>query len=193
MQWYGGPTDMLTWTLQTFSTVGKTAASVRIAAAESQHAIRVPLGDGELTFDAADHGSLILDYFSKTEGDTLLDANGSVVADTMWRIKKMWCDGILLESWFQNAAIYHPRYFYGFLQQQPDAPNSISAPYQFNFPGAIKWIWSGTDFWQWYFEEKNRREVINFLDKDPDRVWKFRGATESCQDLVTGIKEILRL
>jgi hypothetical protein len=54
----------------------------------------------------------------------------------------------------------------------------------------IKWAWTG-DFWDWYFKEKNEREVINFMDNDPDRIWKFRGSLDPCTDIVTNIKKIM--
>jgi hypothetical protein len=88
--------------------------------------------------------------------------------------------------------VYHPRYFDGFLQHCPDAPKEITAPYQFNFPGTISWAWEN-NFWDWYFKQKNQLEVINFLDQDPDRVWKFRGSLDPCEDLVSKIKQVLKL
>jgi hypothetical protein len=77
------------------------------------------------------------------------------------------------------------------MSQFPDSPATIVAPYQFNFPGNFQWTWTG-DFWEWYFIEKNNREVINFLDKDPDRVWKFRGSLDPCEDVVAKLKELLK-
>lgn len=74
----------------------------------------------------------------------------------------------------------------------PDAPREIVAPYQFNFPGIISWVWQ-ENFYNWYFVQKNKNEVINFLDKDPDRVWKFRGSLDPCEELVKGIRDILDL
>ena len=47
------------------------------------------------------------------------------------------------------------------------------------------------DFWDWYFKEKQNKEVIKFLDKDPDRIHKFRGSLDPCEDLVTKIKQLI--
>lgn len=122
----------------------------------------------------------------------MVDESGTIIGDTEWRISSIWCDDILLEPWFRNDAVYKPKYFEGYLEHNPDAPKEVLAPFQFNFPGTISWNWQGY-FWDWYFHEKNNREIINFLDKDPDRVWKFRGNTESCEDLVAKIKDIIQL
>jgi len=138
-----------------------------------------------------DKTELLLDFYSKTESDTIVE-NTQVTADTEFKILRMWCDGILLEPWFKNHAVYQPRYFAGYLEQCPDAPTIITAPYQFNFPGTIVWSWQG-QFWDWYFDHKNKFEVINFLEQEPDRVWKFRGSLDPCADLVTKIKQVLDL
>lgn len=143
-----------------------------------------------ISVNVQDVGSLDLDFFSKTETDTLFDSQGNIIGDTEFRIETVWCDGIRLEPWFNHSCEYTPRYFSGFLSQFPDSPATIVAPYQFNFPGQLHWAWTG-DFWEWYFVEKNNREVINFLDKDPDRVWKFRGSLDPCEDLVAKLKALL--
>lgn len=178
---------MLTFTFLTHAIHGRTPAQVRA----NNDIVTVPEGKNEISITVPDTGMLTLDFFSKTEQDTVVDQQGNIVADTEFRIETIWCDGIRLESWFNNSAEYCPRYFDGFLQQFPDAPASILAPYQFNFPGTIAWTWTG-DFWDWYFVEKNKREIINFLDKDPDRVWKFRGSLDPCDDIVAKLKEILK-
>jgi hypothetical protein len=172
---------------QTHAQHGRTAPRIRV----SDHEITVPQGVGTWSVVIEDCGTLEIDFFSKSESDTIVN-NGEIVADTEFRIEKIWIDGILTETWFCNQACYRPRYFAGFLANHSDAPTEIIAPYQFNFPGTITWQWSGP-FWDWYFVEKNRNEVINFLDRDPDRVWKFRGSLDPCDDLVQGIKTILNL
>jgi len=179
---------MLKWNFEVIAEIGVTAPSFAVSSAN----ITLSAGKSIIEFVTADSGELIIDYFSKKESDTVVDQTGTIVADTQWRITKIWCDGIKLESWFLHDCVYTPEYFDGFLEIQPDAPKQISAPYQFNFPGSITWSWNTNDFWLWYFHEKNKREVINFLDKDPDRVWKFRGSTEDCNDLVSEIKKILQ-
>ena len=39
--------------------------------------------------------------------------------------------------------------------------------------------------------EKQDKEVIKFLDKDPERINKFRGSLDPCFDLVGKIKELI--
>ena len=184
---------ILQWTFLTETSVGRSAPEFRVMTNHTRPVIALTAGTKQVSFESDDCGYLGLDYFSKTENDTVTDATGRIVKDTMWRIAKIWCDGIMLEDWFINDAVYRPRYFSGYLAQFPDAPEIIRSPYQFNFPGAITWTWSGKNFWDWYFAEKNQREVIHHLDKDPERVWKFRGSLDPCQDLVDGIKDILKI
>jgi len=178
---------MLTFTLQTQTKYGRTGPRIRVGNED----ILLPPDQATTDITVQDTGSLILDFHSKTEQDTVIE-NGVITADTEFRIVNIWCDGIRLETWFRNLAVYRPRYFAGFLQHQPDAPEEIVAPYQFNFPGTVTWSWQD-DFWEWYFVQKNQQEVINFLDQDPDRVWKFRGSLDPCEDLVTKIKQVLEL
>ena len=176
------------FTFETQATWGQTPPQIQV----NGTVLTIPEGKSLIKLPEQDCETLLIDFFSKKESDTIVDNTGQLVTDTEWRITTVWCDNIRLEPWFRNDAVYKPNYFSGFLENNPDAPMEILAPFQFNFPGTVFWQWQG-DFWEWYFHEKNNREVINFLDKDPDRVWKFRGNMESCDDLVIGIKNILNL
>jgi hypothetical protein len=143
-------------------------------------------------FIIQDLGQLKLVFGGKTENDTVIDSDGNIVADTEFRILNIRCNQIKLEPWILTDFVYYPDYFSGYLQQFPDSPITITSPYQYNFPGTIEFNWV-SNFWDWYFEEKNKREVIGFLEKDPDRVWKFRGSLDPCEDLVEKIKELIQL
>jgi hypothetical protein len=180
--------QLIQFTLETHSSWGQTPPQIQV----NNEVLTIPQGQNLVRLPRQDTDTLLIDFFSKKESDTIVDNDGKIVADTEWRIITMWCNDIRLETWFGNDAIYRPAYFSGFLEHNTTAPIEILAPFQFNFPGTIRWQWSG-DFWEWYFHEKNKREVINFLDKDPDRVWKFRGSVESCDDLVHKIKDVLKL
>jgi hypothetical protein len=175
------------FTLQTHSTSGRTTPQIKILS--SSEIITIPDGDQLINIVIEDQQSLVFDFFNKSQKDTIVDEQGKVIKDSEFKISKVWCDDILLESWFLTSAVYKPRYFEGYLRQAPDAPAEITAPFQFNFPGAVEWHWIG-EFWDWYFNEKTNKEVIKFLDKDPDRVWKFRGSLDPCNDLVAKIKEL---
>jgi hypothetical protein len=184
---------MLTFTFQTHATSGKNLPLVKIETNPTCPVIEIPDGVHNVSFDTEDSGSFVLNFFNKTENDTIVDElTGQIVSDTQFRFSQVWCNNIKLESWFLTDAVYKPQYFSGFLEQNPEAPEEINSPYQFNFPGLICWQWDG-NFWDWYFIEKNKREVINFLDQDPDRVWKFRGSLDPCDDIVQKIKTILKL
>lgn len=177
---------MLEFTFTTIGRHGRMPAQVRCGDA----IITIPDGHGTVTFRVFDNQVLAIDFFSKTESDTIVE-DGNIVADTEFRFEKVWCDGILLESWFIRDCVYFPRYFAGYLEQVPDAPKTVVSPHQFNFPGDILWKWNN-NFWDWYFEQRNARMVINFLDKDPDRVWKFNGSLDPCDDLVQKIREVIK-
>lgn len=178
---------MLTFTFLVEAKHGRTAPQLRVG----QENFLLPSEQSTFEVSIEDAKSLELDFYSKNETDTVVD-HGRIVSDTEFKILHVWCDGIRLETWFRNSAVYRPRYFEGFLQHCPDAPQEITAPYQFNFPGTITWSWQD-NFWDWYFEQKNQLEVINFLDQDPDRVWKFRGSLDPCEDIVRKIKQVLEL
>ena len=177
---------MLEFTFNTVSQYGRSAPQVRC----NHELVVIPEGTGKVTFAVPDAGLLDIDFFSKVESDTVVE-HGQIVADTEFRFDAAWCDGIKLESWFTFACVYRPRYFTGFLEQVPNAPLEIIDPYQFNFPGTITWTWTG-NFWDWYFAQRNSRTVINFLDKDPDRVWKFSGSLDPCTELVEKIRETIK-
>ena len=181
---------MLNFTFSTIGLSGKSSPKIKIIS--TQEVITIPDGIEKISFDIVDNQQLNIDFFNKSQDDTILDHQGNIVKDTQFRITDVWCDGIKLESWFLTDAVYYPRYFAGFLEQFPSSPGEIKSPYQFNFPGTISWQWQES-FWDWYFIEKNKKEVINFLEQDPDRVWKFRGSLDPCDDIVQKIKTILKL
>jgi hypothetical protein len=177
------------FTFETHSTTGLTDPQFKVLTDVNHSIVVVPAGTNKIEFFSNSDNGLKLDFFSKTENDTVIN-NGVIERDTQFHIEAVWCDGIRLEQWFVHHAIYYPRYFEGFLEQFPNSLSEITAPYQFNFPGIISWDWTG-DFWDWYFKEKNSREVINFMDNDPDRIWKFRGSLDPCEDIVVKIKKLM--
>lgn len=183
---------MINWSFQIEATTGVHPPKIKILTSDVNKELTFQDGDQLVSFESKDRGLLSIDFFNKTESDTVIDSDSNIVKDSMFRIKKIWCDDIVLEPWFLNDAVYQPRYFAGFLAHNPDAPTEIRCPYQFNFPGTVSWSWSG-GFWDWYFTEKNNREIIHHLEHDPDRVWKFRGSLDPCEDLVVDIKNLLDL
>lgn len=179
---------MLEFELELASSQGRTPGYLRID--DQKTHLSDPLMYAK--FIIQDLGQLKLVFGGKTENDTVVDSDGNIVADTEFRIINIRCNQIKLEPWILTDFVYYPDYFEGYLQQFPDSPITITSPYQFNFPGTIEFNWV-PNFWDWYFEEKNKREVISFLEKDPDRVWKFRGSLDPCEDLVEKIKELIQL
>lgn len=182
----------LKFTFKIKASVGENCPKIRVLNSSSDIVITIPKGTSHTSFFVKDTGSLVLDFFNKTESDTIVDINGNIIKDTEFRIIDVWINDIKTENWFLTNAIYKPRYFSGFLEKFPDAEREIQSPFQFNFPGTIEWRWYAP-FWDWYFTEKNKNEVINFLDKDQDRVWKFRGSLDPCSDIIEDIKKILHI
>jgi hypothetical protein len=101
---------MLKWNFEVIAEIGLTAPSFAALTAN----ITLSAGKSIIEFVTPDSGELIIDYYSKKESDTIVNQTGTIVADTQWRITKIWCDDILLESWFLHDCLYEPRYFSGF-------------------------------------------------------------------------------
>jgi len=179
---------MLEFELELASTQGRTPGYLQVD--DNKIHLSDPLMYAK--FIIQDLGKLKIVFGGKTENDTIVDSNGNIIADTEFRILNIRCNQIKLEPWILTDFVYYPDYFSGYLQQFPDSPIIITSPYQYNFPGTLEFNWV-SNFWDWYFEEKNKREVISFLEKDPDRVWKFRGSLDPCEDLVEKIKELIQL
>lgn len=174
-------------TFQTLAQYGRAGPEVKI----NDTVFKLAEGISEWSIDIDDIGLLEINFFNKAENDTIVE-HGIITSDSEFKILKVWVDGIVTELWFLNQMCYRPQYFQGFLDQFPDSPKEVVAPFKFNFPGTIRWEWEGS-FWDWYFNEHSKREVIHFLDKDPDRVWKFKGSLDDCQDIIHKIKNVLKL
>ena len=92
---------------------------------------------------------------------------------------------------------YEPRYFKGFIKQCKEQRinyplvKRLKSQLIWHFPGQFIFLEFYKDFWDWYFNEKQDKEVIKFLDKDPERINKFRGSLDPCSDLVGKIKELI--
>lgn len=182
--------SVLKFTIKVLTSVGESEPKIDVISSPVKNILTIPEGTSYNSFLIRDSGSLVLDFFNKKESDTITDSNGNIIKDTEFRITNIWVNNIKLESWFLTNAVYKPRYFSGFLKNNPNSEKEIQSPYQFNFPGIIEWSWK-TPFWDWYFLEKNNNEIIKFLDKDQDRVWKFRGSLDPCDDLIGNIKKLL--
>ena len=72
---------------------------------------------------------------------------------------------------------------------KPDA--KLKSQLIWHFPGVFSFPIFPKNFWDWYYEQKQSKEVIKFLDKDPERITKFRGSLDPCTELVQKIKELI--
>lgn len=146
--------------------------------------------------DPQDKNVLKLDWVNKTEQHTIMQ-NGKITQDQTFELLNIRVDGIQIENWFMTEGVYSPRYFKGFLQQHKDArknqplSSEIKSQLIWHFPGTFTFMEFENDFWDWYFRVKQDKEVIKFLDKDPDRIHKFRGSLDPCEDVVAKIKELI--
>jgi hypothetical protein len=182
---------MLEWNIEVVANIGLTAPSLIVLSDEKKTNITLSAGTSIIEFTTPDSGQLILDFYSKKEADTIVDSDGKIIKDTQWRITKIWCDQILLESWFMHSCLYEPRYFTGFLKMFPEAPLQIHSPYQFNFPGNLSWYWSPEIFWEWYRIERTNHVHLENMDIDLHRWEKFVGSPELYPELVAEIKELI--
>ena len=139
---------------------------------------------------------LEINWYNKTERHTVVD-KGVIKQDQTFTLENVRVDNIQIENWFMTEGHYQPRYFKGFLEQQQAKrinallETKIKCQLIWHFPGVFTFLKFPKNFWDWYFELKQNKEVIKFLEKDPDRVNKFRGSLDPCEDLVQKIKELI--
>ena len=139
---------------------------------------------------------ITLDWFNKTERHTESNLKG-IINDQTFEILNVRADGIQIEDWFWTDGYYVPRYFEGFMKQHKEQRKNeplsqkIKSQLLWHFPGTFEFPEFTSDFWGWYFDIKQKKEVIKFLDKDPDRIHKFRGSLDPCEELVGHIKKYL--
>jgi len=148
------------------------------------------------SIEPEDQNSLSLQWINKSQKHTKTH-NGKIIQDQTFELLNMRIDGIQIEEWFWTDAYYTPKYFDGFLKQYKDQrkneilPEKIKSQLVWHFPGTFSFTTFPLDFWDWYFDKKQDKEVIKFLDKDPDRINKFRGSLDPCVELVHKIKKFL--
>lgn len=148
------------------------------------------------SIELEEQNTLSLRWVNKSQRHTKTD-NGKIVQDQTFELVNIRIDGIQIEKWFWTDAHYTPKYFDGFLKQYKDQrrneplPEKIKSQLIWHFPGTFIFTSFPLDFWGWYFEMKQDKEVIKFLDKDPDRINKFRGSLDPCVELVNKIKKFL--
>jgi len=148
----------------------------------------------EFTFVPAEKNNLVLDWFNKSEKHTKIQ-NGKIVEDQSIEILNLRIDDIQVESWMLTDTHYEPRYFRGFIKQHQDKnivlETKLKSQLIWHFPGKFVFQEFPQNFWDFYFQKKQDKEVINFLDKDPDRIHKFRGSLDPCLDIVLQLKKLI--
>lgn len=138
--------------------------------------------------------SLIINYFNKTESETIVK-DGKIVTDQSLEIVKIHCDQILIEPWLLTDNYYYPVYFDGYLQHVNDPPVELKSQLVWHFPGKfiIKNLPHHENFWQWYQEQRTIRILENLIDPSGQIRNNHRGLTDEDKKLITEIKELLHV
>ena len=140
--------------------------------------------------------NLKLHWYNKKESHTEC-IDGKIVADQTFEFTNLRIDNIQVESWMMTDGCYYPAYFKGFIDSHQRSrvntslPEKLDSQLIWHFPGVFEFATFTDPFWDWYFDVKQEREVIKFLEKDPDKTHKFRGSLDLCEDITSKIKELL--
>ena len=135
-------------------------------------------------------------YFNKTEKHTIV-RQGKILSDQSLELKSVYVDDVLLDNWFITNGLYYPEYFKGFLKDHAKQrineplPVKIKSQKIWHFPGKFKFESFSKNFYDWYFNKMNNYVEINFMDKDPLRVDKFKGSLDPHKDIVDELKKYL--
>ena len=149
------------------------------------------------SLDQAEQNKIELHWYNKTQRHTKTQG-GEIVEDQSFKMGLIRVDGILIESWFFNDGHYEPKYFKGFIENHQKSRTNF--PLEEKLPSQNIWHFPGTyflkewkgDFWNWYYDTKIDKEVVKFMDKDPERIAKYRGTLDPCTDLVNKLKELIK-
>lgn len=137
---------------------------------------------------------IALEYYNKKPEHTLLK-NHNIVEDQCIKLVNLRIDDIQIEPWLWNQGTYCPRYFSGFLDQFPDAPQSLIGELHWFFPGTYTigpWP-NEQEFWFWYRDR--RREIVKtFCNHDLDSdIEKYIGSLNDYSIEIDRIKKIINV
>jgi hypothetical protein len=143
-----------------------------------------------VNLELEEQNNLEINYYNKKEEHTT-HINGVILQDQYLNLDFIRIDNILIEPWVLTDGYYNPKYFAGYLKHVSNPEEKIKSQLIWHFPGIFSFPIFPKNFWDWYYEQKQSKEVIKFLDKDPDRINKFRGSLDPCTELVQKIKELI--
>lgn len=130
-------------------------------------------------------------YRNKTEQDTMVQDH-AIVQDQTLTLGRVWCDGILMESWLVTDGSYTPWYFAGYLEHCPQAPTSLPSQLIWHFPGEYRLDFR-TPFWPWYSQERRDRVTLLNIDRDEERWENISGSQRRHVDLETDIWKLIHV
>lgn len=138
--------------------------------------------------------SIELAWINKQEHHTVFDQD-RIVQDQTITLCQVRMDDILLDSWFLTQGRYYPDYFYGFLQQCPDAPRELRSQLIWHFPGKFVFekVPSRENFWLWYRDQRRYVHVKTWGNKDQHREEGYIGSYEPLSELIEEIERLIRV
>jgi hypothetical protein len=151
----------------------------------------------EADFDISlehDVNNVCINYVNKQQHHTQINKN-TVVADQSLELIGLRLDDIKLQSWITTQGHYKPRYFEGFLQQNPNAQTLLQSQLIWHFPGSfVLPPWPHKDrFWEWYRQQRRFVHASQFTGAAAIRDEGYIGSLDKHQDLVLDIKKILKI
>lgn len=151
-------------------------------------------GSREIDFDISlpsQQNCLRIDYVNKMEHHTKI-VDGVVVADQSLTLQQIRFDDILCDSWMLTDGHYEPRYFSGFLDSCPEAPNKLPSQLIWHFPGSfvLPALPVEQHFWEWYRDQRYIH-MHQYQGKDLHREDMYIGSRHMHQDLLSQIKDLI--
>ena len=141
-----------------------------------------------------DVNQVCINYINKQEHHTKVN-NNVVVTDQSLELLGLRIDDIKLQSWTITQGYYQPKYFEGFLQQNPKADLVLKSQLIWHFPGSfvLPPLPKEDNFWEWYRQQRRFIHASQFTGADAIRDEAYIGSLDKHQDLVLDIKKILKL
>lgn len=140
-----------------------------------------------------EQNNLKINYFNKKEKHTAYK-DGAILQDQYLSLDCIRIDDILVETWLLTEGYYEPDYFPGYLKSTHNQKldTKLKSQLIWHFPGTFSFPTFTKNFWDWYYVNKIQKEVVKFTDKDPERIFKYRGSLDPCTEIVKKLKELIK-
>lgn len=133
-------------------------------------------------------------YTNKTETSTKVK-NGVIVSDQFLEIKDIRLSNILLDKWILTESDYYPRYFSGFLADNPTAKEKLRSQLIWHFPGnfIMQPLPSKENFWDWYYHQQRCVYVKEYYGKDKIRNDEYTGSVDPLLSLMNEVRALINV